>query len=541
MPELTGARLLVRSLKAAGADVIFTLSGNQILPIYDVCLDEGLRVVDTRHESAAAHLADAYARLTGRPAVCLVTAGPGHTNALTGVANALYAESPVLFLSGGSELARAGRGAFQELNQVGLAEPLTKLAALAGSAEAIPSLVARAYRAMQSGRPGPAHLTLPADVLTATAAAPAGPPAAADFEPERAAADPAAVEQAADWLASAERPVLLGGPSAAWGALGAAFRRLRERTGLPGFVLESPRGLTDPALHGLGSQLKRADLALLLAPQDFVVGFAAPGALAEQGRLIQLAPSAGQLGPNRAPDLGLVGDPLRVLEQLDQALEADQAGRARRQLWLDELARARAEQQARLAPAETSDHEPLHPLRVCAEVRARLRPGDVAALDGGEFGQWARWALGDAQVRVVLNGKLGMIGCGLPFALGGRLAAPDARVVAFLGDGTFGFHGMELDTAVRHGLPFVAIVGNDAGWAAERHRQLAFYGPERVVASDLLPTRYDLVARALGADGELVERAADLGPALDRAFASGRPTCLNVQIASLPSPAAAAG
>jgi acetolactate synthase-1/2/3 large subunit len=540
VPELTGARLLVRSLRAAGAEIVFSLSGNQILPIYDACLDEGLRVVDTRHESAAAHMADAYARLTGRPGICLVTAGPGHTNVLTGLANARYAESPVLLLSGGSERARAGRGAFQELDQVGLAAPLSKLSALAETAEALPELVAQAYRVMLAGRPGPVHLTLPADVLTAEAAAGTALPAADRFQPERPAAEAAAVEQAAAWLAAAERPVVLGGPSAGWGAVGLAFQRLLERTGLPGFVLESPRGLTDPALHGLGSQLRRADLALLLAPQDFVAGFAGPGALAESGRLIEVGAAAAALGQNRRPDLGLVGDQVSVLGQLTEAL-ADGRGRAARAAWAAELAGRRADQRARLGPAETSDQEPIHPLRLCAEVRARLRPGDIATEDGGEFGQWARWALGGGQQRVVLNGKLGMIGCGLPFALGARLAAPEARVVAFLGDGTFGFHGFEFDTAVRHDLPFVAIVGNDAGWAAERHRQVALYGPERVVAADLLPTRYDQVAQALGAEGALVERLADLGPALDLAFASGRPTCLNVRIASLPSPAAAAG
>lgn len=538
MPGMTGARLLVEALRAAGAEVVFTLSGNQILAIYDACLDTGLRVVDTRHESAAVHMADAYARLTGRPAVCLVTAGPGHTNALTGLGTAWFAESPVLLLSGGSERARDGKGAFQEIDQVALAAPLCKLARRAERAAELPALVAEA-RAMQSGRPGPAHLTLPVDVLQAEATAALPPPEA--YTPSAQPADEAAVREAAAWLANAERPLVLGSPGLAWGRAGQAFRALLGAGELPGFIIESPRGLTDPALHGAGALFREADVVLLLAPQDYALGFATPAALAEHGRLIESAPVPAALGRNRPADLALVGDPVLVLEQLRRELAARPAPPAARAAWRRHLAERQAAERARLAAAERASEQPLHPLRVCAEVRARLGVGDVVAIDGGEFGQWARWAFGGAEPRVLLNGKFGMIGCGIPFALGARLAAPSARVVAFVGDGTFGFHGFELDTAVRHGLPCVVIVGNDAGWAAERHRQVALYGPQRLVASDLLPTRYDEVARGLGADGVLVERAEELGPALDQALASGRPTVINVRIASIPSPAAAAG
>jgi acetolactate synthase-1/2/3 large subunit len=160
------------------------------------------------------------------------------------------------------------------------------------------------------------------------------------------------------------------------------------------------------------------------------------------------------------------------------------------------------------------------------------------AVDGGEMGQWARWAIGTGQFTTVLNGKLGGIGPAIPFAIAAKIARPDQRSAAFLGDGTFGFHGLELDTAVRFNLPLVVIVGNDAGWAAERHRQRQVYGQDRVVASDLLPTRYDRVAEALGCHAEHVEHPEQLGPALERAFASGKPACVNVAIASIPSPSA---
>jgi acetolactate synthase-1/2/3 large subunit len=240
--------------------------------------------------------------------------------------------------------------------------------------------------------------------------------------------------------------------------------------------------------------------------------------------LIQVGSRLENLGRNRVPELGVVGDAALVLGQLREAFRPARGWRERIEAWARVLAERQAAERARLAWAEASDDEPIHPLRVCVEVRDRLRPGDVAALDGGEFGQWARWAFGGSSQRVLLNGKFGMIGCGIPFALGAKVAAPAARVVAFVGDGAFGFHGFELDTAVRHGLPVVMIVGNDAGWSAERHRQRALYGPERVVAADLLPTRYDEVARGLGAEGVLVERAEALGPAIDRALARERPS-----------------
>ena len=536
MSTVSGAALLARALKLAGVGPIFTLSGNQILPVYDAGLDAGLRFVDTRHESAAAHMADAWGRLTGRPGVCLVTAGPGHTNALTGVATAWMAESPLIFLSGGANLPHVGKGGFQEIDQVGVVGPICKRAWTASSAAELPALVAHAHRTAQEGTPGPVHITLPFDVLqheveeSATAK-----PAPADFEPTHRRADAGDVAQAIELLAQAERPIVLGGPAAWRGPAGERLRALLKLIGAPGFVVESPRGLTDPSLHGLGREFKRADVVLLLAPQDFTVGFGGPPALGEASRVVQVAPERAEIGRNRPVDLGLVGDAPTVLGQLVEAAR----GRARpRSSWRDELDAIREANLTTLAPATTTDDLPLHPLRVAAAVRDVLRPGDCVALDGGEFGQWARWALGGGPYETLGNGKLGGIGSGIPFAIAAAIARPDVRAVAFIGDGTFGFHGMELDTAVRHGVSFVAVVGNDAGWAAERHRQREVYGPDRLVAADLLPTRYDQVAVALGAHGEHVERPEELRPALERALASGRPACINVAIASIPSPSA---
>lgn len=535
MANVNGAVLLARGLERAGSGPIFTLSGNQILPIYEAGLDAGLRFVDGRHESAVAHMADAWARLTGRPGVCLVTAGPGHTNALTGLLTARLAESPLLLLSGGSPLGQDGMGGFQEVDQVGAARPLCKAAWRATSAAELPGLLARAWRTALDGVPGPVHVTVPFDVLQQPiddgAAAPVG---AAALAPLPNPADDGAVAQAVALLAEARRPLVLGSPSAWRGEAGDRLGALLETIHAPGFAVESPRGLTDPALYGVSARFPQADVVLLLGPQDFGVGFAGERALGS-ARIVQVMPTAAEIGRNRAVAVGLAGDVATVLGQL---LAAARARAWTASGWRDEVEAAHQQGARRFAEAERSDDAPIHPLRLATAVRELLEDGDSVAVDGGEFGQWARWALGADRFATVLNGKLGGIGAAIPFAIGAKVARPDRRAVAFLGDGTFGFHGLELDTAVRFNLPLVAVVGNDAGWAAERHRQRAVYGPDRVVAADLLPTRYDRVAEALGCHGEHVERPAELRPALERAFASGTPACVNVAIASVPSPSA---
>jgi acetolactate synthase I/II/III large subunit len=537
MAIVNGAQLVARALALAGVGPIFTLSGNQILPIYEAGLDAGLRFVDTRHESAAAHMADAWGRVTGRPGICLVTAGPGHTNALTGLATAWMADSPMILLSGGSNVAQAGMGGFQELDQVAVAKPICKRAWLAGAIDAVPGMIARAHRMALEGLPGPIHVTLPFDVLHDTVEeSEVRQLAPADFEPQPIPAEDRAIDEAVALLGEARRPILLATSSVWRGEAAERLRAFSEETGIPAFPIESPRGLTDPTLHGLGALFKRADAVLLFGPQDFTIGFAGPRAFGD-ARLIQVMPTSDLVARNRPVDVALVGDARTVLGQL---LDAS-AGRAwQTSAWRDELEAARAEHERAMAPHATGDAAPIHPLRAARAVVDLLRPGDCVALDGGEFGQWARWAVGTGPYERIGNGKLGGIGGGIPFAIAAKLAKPEARSVAFIGDGTFGFHGLELDTAVRFKVPMVAVVGNDAGWAAERHRQREVYGPDRLVAADLLPTRYDRVCAALGGHGEHVERPEELRPALERAFASGTPAVVNVAIASIPSPSAAA-
>lgn len=534
--KINGATLLARTLRLGGVGPVFTLSGHQILPVYDAGIDERLRFVDTRHENAAVHMADGWGRLTGQPGVALVTAAPGFTNALTGAATALMSESPLLLLSGGVEIANIGRGGFQEMDQLAMIRPVVKAAWMPRTAEDLPGLIARALRIAVSGVPGPVHITLPYDVLHQTVDEDSVQmPSADQFGAAPQAAPDDQIRQLVNLLAASERPTLIAGPSVMRGPSGAAHRELSELAGLGVVPIDSPVGLAEPSLHGLGRALAESDLVILVARGDFAVNFLDEQTVRPGTMIVQVAPDATTIGQNRAADLGIVADAPTFLGQL---LEAARAQTWKSTGWREELNSRRAGQIERTRPLESSDETPVHPMRVTAAVRDLLSPGDCVSLDGGDFVRWARWTFGGGPWELLTNGKLGALGPGLPLAMAATLARPSAKSVAFVGDGTFGFHAMEFDTAVRHNLPLVAIVGNDAGWSTERHRQREVYGPDRLVAADLLPTRYDRVAADLGAHGEHVERPEQLAPALERAFASGKPACINVQIASVRAPAA---
>ncbi|MCC6625772.1 MAG: thiamine pyrophosphate-binding protein [Chloroflexi bacterium] len=370
----TGAKLLVDGLARLGVERLFTLSGNQILTIYDACLDAGIAVTDTRHEAAAGHMAEAWARLRDVPGVCLVSAGPGHTNTITASANALRNEVPLLWLSGGSDTRHDGRGGFQELDQAALATPVCKAARRVTRAGDMAEALAWAWRTMLTGRPGPVHLTVPSDVLAAaTDAVPLDLAACLPVARAAAAADVAA---AAERLHRAARPLIVAGPPARGARLGAALAGLAERLGAPLLVLDSPRGLTDPALHGAGQAVPLADAVLVLAPRDFALAFGGPKALAADAISIAIEPDADELASGRV----LVGDALTVVRQLTDTLPAQAADRSAWRAQIDEL---RAAGEARHAAAATSMATPIHPLRVAAEMRALLPPAASVSIDGG--------------------------------------------------------------------------------------------------------------------------------------------------------------
>jgi acetolactate synthase-1/2/3 large subunit len=522
-PRATGATRLVDALAAAGVRRLFTLSGNQILSVYDATIGRDIALVHTRHEAAAVHMADAWGRLTEQPGVALVTAGPGHLNAISALYGARMAESPVLLLSGASPRSQRGRGAFQEIDQVATAQPVVKAAWSLDDPARIGDDVARALALATSGRPGPVHLSLPGDVLEGPA------PDTAAFAPPL---TPVAIVGERDalaivaLLAEAKRPLILTGPALGRGPRRAAVERLAGITGAPALPIESPRGLNDPWLRGAARLFGEADLVLLLGkPLDFSLRFGQ--GFGRGCRVVSLDPEPAPAGVT----LAVCADPTASVERL-AALAATRAWP--RSSWPDEVDAARRASPPGWNALRRSDRAPIHPLRVCAALAPHVEAGAVLVSDGGEFGQWVQAGL-EPRERLI-NGLAGSIGSALPMALAARLACPDRPVLAAMGDGTFGFHAFELDTAVRHDLPIVAIVGNDARWNAEHTLQIRHYGAERALGCALLPSRYDRVAEALGGHGELVERATDLEPAVARALAAGRPACVNVLIEGLPAP-----
>ena len=523
---IRGAEILVRALKQAGVSRVFSLSGNHIMPVYDALLGSGIGIVHTRHEGAAVHMADAWARLTGECGVALVTGGQGHTNAIAALPTALAGEVPVLLLSGHAPLGELGLGAFQELEQARMAEPVCKQATTATAPETLAQDVAAAIRLARSGRPGPVHLSLPTDVLEARIAPPTlrGPAAYAPA-PMPLSAETAASIAAA--IAGAERPVLIVPPALCTPAGRQAVAALSARAGLPVAAMESPRGLGDPSLGAFAQALGEADCVVLLGKAlDFTLRFGRAPAIPAAARFVVVEPDAAVL----ARAVRALGDRIAVAAvagaaEAVAALAADASPLAphRNAAWAARLADAIAFRPTAWAALAGTPDGPIHPATLCHALRPFLaaQPDTVLVSDGGEIGQWAQ-AMLSAPARVI-NGVAGAIGPGIPFAMAARVARPGARVLAVMGDGTFGFHMAEFDTAHRHGLPFVAVVGNDARWNAEHQIQIRDYGANRTHGCELAPgTRYDLAAAALGAHGEFVTRAEDLAPALDRAFASGR-------------------
>jgi acetolactate synthase I/II/III large subunit len=518
---VTGARRLVAALAGAGVRQLFTLSGNQILSVYDATLGRGIELIHTRHEAAAVHMADAWGRLTETPGVALVTAGPGMLNAVSALYGARMAESPLVLLAGASPRGQRGRGAFQEVDQVAAARPVAKAAWSIEDPARAGDEVTRALALAASGRPGPVYLSLPGDVLEASVAdvAPATPPAAPPPLAERDALAVLAL------LAEAKRAVILTGPAMGRGPRRATVERLAAVVGAPVLPIESPRGVNDPWLRGATRALAQADLVLLLGkPLDYSLRFGQAFARGARVVAVDVEVAAGLT-------LALPGDPALAAARL-AALAAARAWP--RTSWRDEVEAARYATPPEWETLRRGPGATIHPLRVCAALAPHVEAGALLVADGGEFGQWIQAGL-EPRERII-NGLSGSIGSALPMAIGARRAAPGRPVIAAMGDGTFGFHAFELDTALRHDLPVVVVVGNDARWNAEHTLQIRQYGSDRTVGCELLPSRYDQVAAALGCHAEFVQRPEELPSALARALAAGRPACINVLIDGQPAP-----
>ncbi len=548
MAKTTGSHLLIDALKAEGVDTVFGIAGDHILHLLDVMVDEPMRMIDTRHEQAAVHMADAYARLLRRPGVVLSTT-PGHANAVPGLANALHSEAPIINIAGSADSGNLGRGAMQEFDQVGVAAPVTKGAWQIPSPERIPEYVALAIRTAMDGRRGPVHLTLPHDFQSAEVdSVLAQRYAPGEYSgPRTTAGDPVQVDRAIELLHSAERPMIFAGPGAGATAAPEELQRFVETTRIPVFTEDSARGLVpDDHPYSLGfaylplnkaaQRVGEADVVLVLGRRlDYMVGFGGSPPFAPDVKQIVVDPSAAEIGRARSVEVGILGDVGPILTQLADAAETRRWAETD---WVNSLKATRSAYQEELAEL-ANESDPMHPMFVSQTLKGFVDDDTPMTFDGGDYCHFFRASF-DANTPHRWNyvSSFGMIGVGFPYALGAQAAFPDKRSVLVVGDGSFGFNAMEFDTAVRHNLPVVAVLGNNSIWGIDWQIQKGLFG--RPVWTDLLPTRYDLVAEGLGAHGEHVTRAADLAPALKRAFDSNRPALVNVEIDQVISPVAEA-
>ncbi len=531
-PEIVaGGDLVARQLKAHGVSTLFTLSGGHLFAIYAGCRAQGIAIVDVRHEQSAAFAAEGWAKVTRRPGVAALTAGPGVTNGMSAIASAQQNHSPMLILAGRAPTMRWGQGSLQEIDHVPFVAPLAKSAVTAPSTNAIPALIDAALAAAVAPHGGPAFVDLPLDVVFAEGSTTPTPTPVPTPDPGGGpCADGASLDAAVALLRHARRPVVMAGTDMYWSHGEDALRALVEEQRIPVLLNGLARGCI-PADHELffsrarGEALREADVALLVgAPMDFRLGFG--DAFGESTRILAIDRVRPRLDPPREAAARLYGSIATTLTELRGATPAG-GGRAR-EAW---VARLRTTESA-LRDGERvhlgDDRAPLHPMRVYAELRGLLDRDAIVIGDGGDFVSYAGRMIDSYEPGCWLDpGPFGCLGAGPGYALAAKLAHPDRQVVLLLGDGAFGFSSMEFDTLARHGVGIVGIVGNNGIWGLEKHPMQALYG--YTVAADLRPeTRYDLVVDALGGHGEIVRTPAQLRPALVRAFEADRPALVNV-------------
>jgi acetolactate synthase I/II/III large subunit len=518
-------RLIARRLRASGVDTLFTLSGGHLFSIYDGCRDEGIRLIDTRHEQTAAFAAEGWSKVTRVPGVAALTAGPGVTNGMSAMAAAQQNQSPLVVLGGRAPAQRWGMGSLQEIDHVPFVAPLARFAATAQSAEDAGRLVDEALRASVGAPSGVGFVDFPMDHVFAVSEDDGRPGVLSELPPAPT-PDGDAMDRAAGLLAAAQRPVIMAGTNVWWGHAEVALLRLAEELGIPVLMNGMARGVV-PADHPLAfsraraKALGEADVALVVGvPMDFRLGFGK--VFGPQTQLVVADRAEPEREHPRPVAAGLYGDLTAILSALSGPSGADHRD------WIDAL--RTAETAARdQETADLGDNRiPLHPMRVYAELAPMLDRDAIVVIDAGDFGSYAGRVIDSYQPGCWLDsGPFGCLGSGPGYALAAKLAQPDRQVVLLQGDGAFGFSGMEWDTLVRHQVPVVSVIGNNGIWALEKHPMEAIYGYS--VVAELRPgTRYDEVVRALGGHGELVSAPVELRPALERAFASGLPAVVNV-------------
>ncbi len=526
MATLTGSDILAKSLVSQGMDTLFYIMGGPMIETEAAIIKLGARAIDTRHEQAASLMAHAYSRITRKPGVCMGASGPGATNLVTGVANAFVDAAPMIAVGGSSPRVFLEMEAFQEIDQLAVFKPITKWATRVYDAKRIPELVATAYRQATTGKPGPVYIDMPGDVLgesvdesTITYPKPWTPA-------PRTHADPAAISEAIALLAKAERPLILGGSGVWWSDAAAAFRAFVEATGIPFYTTPISRG-TVPEDHELAFLNARAkafsevDVLLAVGTRfNFVIQFGRPPRFAADAKIIHVDVNPTELNHNRPADVPIAGDARAVLEQLTKEARG-KIDKSRYSRWVSKLKVLDTEKASEMDKQMSSEDTPIHPLRLCKEVRDFLKRDAILVVDGQEILNYGRQSIPTYVPGHRLNsGAFGCMGVGLPFGVGAKVAKPNAQVVVLHGDGSYGINAMEIDTAVRHKVPILCVISNNGGWTADPKQDK----PGR----NLGYSRYDKMAMDFGAHGEYVEKPQEIRPALERAAASGKPAVVNV-------------
>jgi acetolactate synthase-1/2/3 large subunit len=522
-----GGRLVARRLAAHGVTKLFTLSGGHLFSVYDGCREEGIDIVDVRHESCAAFAAEGWAKVTRTPGVCALTAGPGVTNGMSALGSALQNHSPMLVLGGRAPAMRWGQGSLQEIDHVPFVRPLTRFAATATSTAEIPGLVDEAWAAAVRPHSGPAFVDLPLDHVFMEGGEETG-----EDEPSPRPVPPVPdLARALALLADAERPVIMAGTNLYWGHGEVALRTLVEARGIPVFLNGLARGCI-PADHELffsrarSTALKGADLALVVGvPMDFRLGFGK--SFGEDTEIVAIDVAEPERDHPRPVADELYGDVGAILAGLAEGGAGGGGGDGSRE-WVETIRATEREKREAERELREDPRAPLHPMRVYAELGEVLDRDAIVIGDGGDFVSYAGRVIDSYEPGCWLDpGPFGCLGSGPGYALAAKLAHPERQVVLLLGDGAFGFSGMEYDTLSRHGVNVVGVMGNNGIWGLEKHPMEFLYGYS--VAAELRPeTRYDRVVEALGGYGELVREPAELRPALERAFEAARPALVNV-------------
>jgi len=539
---ISGGHLVARALKNEGVDVIFTLCGGHIIDIYDGCLDEGIDIIDVRHEQVAAHAADGYARMTGRPGVAVVTAGPGTTDAVTGVANAFRAESPFLLIGGQGALSQHKMGSLQDLPHVDMLTPITKFAATVPSTARVADMVSMAFRECLNGAPGPSFLEIPRDILDAKVdASTARIPEPGRYRAStRSAGDPDDIQRLADILVASERPCVLLG-SQVWTCRAAdAAHEFARTLNIPAYMNGAGRGTFAPGDPHHFNRTRRmafdqADVIVIVGtPFDFRMGYGRR--LREDATVVQIDMDYRTVGKNRDISLGIVGDVGLVLQSVAAAASGHiDNGAAGRKPWLEELRAAEEKAYDKLLPEFLSDAVPVNPYRVAYELNEFLTEDTIYIGDGGDVVTVSAQAvLPRGPGRWMDPGPLGTLGVGVPFAMAAKYVHPEREVLAYFGDGAFSMTGWDFETCVRFKLPFLGVVGNNSAMNQIRCGQIMKYGEERGdVGNRLGDVPFDKFAQILGGYGEEVREPGQIRPALERAreaVASGTPALINIWV-----------